>query len=70
MTNHDDNVIIIPNAPFLYPLKTLEDLTAFGCFQGVGKRCIGNEWVKMACFIKANYQRRAKLMEGKSEEVI
>ena len=30
----------VPNAPFLYPLKTS------GYFQGVGKGCIGNELVK------------------------
>ena len=34
------------NAPFLYPLKTSENLTAFWCFQGIEKGCIGNEWVK------------------------
>ena len=36
----------VPNAPFLYPLKTLEYLTVFWCFQGVEKGCVGNEWVK------------------------
>ena len=35
-----------PNAPFLYPLKTSENRKVFWCFQGVEKRCIGNEWVK------------------------
>ena len=34
----------VPNAPFLYPLKTSENLTVF-CFQGVEKGCIRNEWV-------------------------
>ena len=34
----------VPNAPFLYPLKT-ENLTVF-CFQGVEKGSIGNKWVK------------------------
>ena len=29
----------------LYPLKTSENLTVFRCFQGIEKRCIGNEWV-------------------------
>ena len=33
-----------PNAPFLYPLKTSENLQVF-CFQRLGKACIGNEWV-------------------------
>ena len=36
----------VPNVPFLYPLKTLENLTAFWCFQGVEKGCIGNKLVK------------------------
>ena len=31
----------VPNAPFLYPLKTSENL------QGFEKGCIGNEWVKI-----------------------
>ena len=35
----------VPNALFLYPLKTLENLTVFWCFQGVEKECIGNELV-------------------------
>ena len=34
----------VPNAPFLYPLKT-ENRKIFWCFQGVEKGCIGNEWV-------------------------
>ena len=36
----------IPNALFLYPLKTSENLKIFWCFQGVEKGCIWNEWVK------------------------
>ena len=36
----------VPNAPFLYPLKTSENLKVFCSFQGVGKGYIGNEWVK------------------------
>ena len=36
----------VPNAPFLYPLKTSENLTVFSCFQGIEKGCIGNDWVK------------------------
>ena len=35
----------VPNALFLYPLKTSENLTIFWCFPGVEKRCIGNKWV-------------------------
>ena len=34
-----------PNSPFLYPLKTSENLPVFRCFQGAEKGCIGNEWV-------------------------
>ena len=33
----------VPNAPFLYPLKTSENLTAFCCFQCVEEGCIKNE---------------------------
>ena len=40
----------VPNAPFLYTLKTTENptenLTVFWCFQGAEKGCIENEWVK------------------------
>ena len=35
----------VPNAHFLYPLKTSENRKIFWCFQGVEKGCIGNEWV-------------------------
>ena len=42
---------LVPNVPFLYPLKTSENLTVFWCFQGVEKWCIGNEWVKDIFFI-------------------
>ena len=35
----------VPNAPFLYPLKTSENRKVFLCFQGVEKGCIGNKWV-------------------------
>ena len=31
----------VPNTPFLYPLKRSENLT------GVGKGCIGNEWLNL-----------------------
>ena len=34
------------NVPFLYPLKTSENLTIFWCFQGVEKVLIGIKWVK------------------------
>ena len=36
----------VPNALFLYPLKTSENLIDFWCFQGVEKMCIGNKWFK------------------------
>ena len=36
----------VPNEPFLYPLKTSENLMVFWCFQVVEKGGIGNEWVK------------------------
>ena len=36
----------ISNAPFLYSLKTSENLPGFLCFQGIEKGWIGNEWVK------------------------
>ena len=36
----------VPNAPFLYHLKTLEKRKVFWCFLGVEKGCIGNKWVK------------------------
>ena len=34
----------VPNAPFLYPLKTSESLTVLWCFQGVEK---GLHWERM-----------------------
>ena len=40
----------VPNAPFPYSLKTSENLSVFWCFQRVGERCIGNEWVKILIF--------------------
>ena len=38
----------VPNAPFLYPLTTSENLKVFCCFQGVAKGCIGNKWVNLS----------------------
>ena len=40
----------VPNAPFLYPLKTSENRKVFLCFQGVEKGCIGNKWVNKIIF--------------------
>ena len=48
----------VPNVPFLYPLKTLENLKVFWYFQGAEKGYIGNEWVKEPNFYgnhKYNY---------------
>ena len=36
----------VPNAPFLYLLKTPENLTVLQCFQGLEKGWVGKEWVK------------------------
>ena len=35
----------VPNAPFLYLLKTSEKRKVFSFFQGVEKGCTGNKWV-------------------------
>ena len=35
----------VSNAPFLYPLKTSENLKVLWCFQRVEKGFIGNEYV-------------------------
>ena len=35
----------VPNASFVYPLKTSENLKVFWRFQGVEKGCIGSKWV-------------------------
>ena len=42
----------VPNAPFLYPLKTSENREVFWCFQWVEKGFIWNEWVKMWHFLE------------------
>ena len=44
--------LFIPNAPFLYSLKTSENLTVSWYFQGVEKGCIGSEWIKVARVVK------------------
>ena len=43
----------LPNAPFLYPLKTRENRKIFWCFPGVEKGCIRNKWVKNASVNKS-----------------
>ena len=49
---------LVPIAPFLYPLKTSENLTVF---QGVERGCIGSEWVKE---IRKNKERAFKILYG------
>ena len=39
----------VPNAPFLYPLKTSENITV-SCFQEVGNGYIGNKWAIVKTF--------------------
>ena len=41
----------VPNAPFLYPLKTSENLKV-SCFHGVEKGCSGDKWVNCSTNIK------------------
>ena len=38
---------LIPNAPFLYPLKTSENGKIYWYFQGVEKGNIRNKWVNL-----------------------
>ena len=45
-TNNWEINSFVPDGPFLYPLKTSDNLTVFLCFQGVEKGWIGNKWVK------------------------
>ena len=42
----------VPNALFLFPLKTSENLTVFWCFQGAKKGCIGIERVKETFYLR------------------
>ena len=53
----------VPNAPFLYPLKTIESLMVFWCFQGMAKGCIGNELVRRDEFITLWILNRQKFFE-------
>ena len=39
---------LVPNSPFLYPLKPSENLKVFWCFSWVENGCTGNKWVKLA----------------------
>ena len=45
----------VPNAPFLYPLKTSQNRKIFWCFQEVEKGCIGNKWVKWTPWKKSEH---------------
>ena len=49
-----------PNPPFVYLLKASQNRKVFGCFQGVEKGCIGNEWVKQQDFGATTYQKKFK----------
>ena len=49
----------VPNVPFLYSQKALENRKVFWCFQGVEKSCIGNEWVNVKV-LKANNEKTYK----------
>ena len=44
---------MVPIASLFYPLKTLENLTIFWCFQGVEKGCIEDQKVKS--FVDGEY---------------
>ena len=56
--------LFVPNAPFLYPLKTSENREIFLCFQGVQKGCIGSEWIKhclsKVVFLANSYPQKKK----------
>ena len=47
-----------PYAPFLYPLKTSENLMVFWCFQGIEKWCIEYEWVKRKTLVEGIIRNR------------
>ena len=42
----------VSNAPLSTPWKHQKTLRFFGYFQGVEKRCIGNEWVKEIVYLR------------------
>ena len=46
MKFYEKDNIFVPDAPFLYPLKTSENRPVFWWFQGVEKGYIGNKSVK------------------------
>ena len=43
----------VPNAPFMYPLKTSENRKGYWCLQGVQKGCIGNKWVECESMLRS-----------------
>ena len=47
----------VANAPFLYPLKTSENLIVFWCSQGIEKECIGNKSVSQL-LLTSDFRRR------------
>ena len=56
----------VPNASFLYSLKTSENLTVFRCFQGVEKGCTGNEWVNNSILMTKSLRKAIKRKFKKS----
>ena len=60
----------VPNAPFLYPMKTPENLMVFLCFQGVEKGCIGmNHWNK-AVHASSNDWIRSSISEISKQNMV
>ena len=57
--------LFAPNASFLYPLKTSENLTVFLCFQGVEKGCIGNECVKKPAYANISQSTERSYLDNK-----
>ena len=64
----------VPNEPFLYPLKTSENLKVLWCFQGVKKGCIGNKWLKRCwpCALETKIMKPAlyEVLENKKKKKI
>ena len=62
----------VPNKPFLYPLKTSENLKVLWCFQGVKKGCIGNKWLKRCwpCALETKIMKPAlyEVLENKKNK--
>ena len=45
---YEIQIILTAGCTLSLPLKTSENRKIFGCFQGVEKGSIGNEWVKLS----------------------